>query len=55
MTIPKTFKTMRQAERFQNGLYNRYESVKLIRTPLSSEDGQYVWEVSNILPENNPN
>jgi hypothetical protein len=43
--IKKIYKTMKQAESYQNRLYNRYESVRLVSFPRFSEDGEYVWEV----------
>lgn len=45
MTIAKTFDTLRQAERFQSRLYDKYESVRLVLFPRFSEAGKYVWEV----------
>ncbi len=45
MTIAKTCKTMKQAERVQNKLYDKYVHVRLVRSPMFSEAGQYVWEV----------
>jgi hypothetical protein len=45
--ITKRFKTLRQAENYQNRLYNKYTSVKLIRSPLFEEEGDYIWQVSN--------
>ena len=44
--IKKTYKTLAQAERYQNRLYNKYNSVQLVSFPHFSEDGEYVWEVS---------
>lgn len=45
MTITKTCKTLKQAERYQNYLYNRYDTVRLVRGPKFAEEGVYVWEV----------
>lgn len=46
MTIKKVCKTLRQAEKNQESLYNKYDSVKLVKSPLMfSEAGEYVWEV----------
>jgi len=44
-TIAKTYSTLRQAERFQNKLYDKYDYVRLIRSPMFGEEGNYVWEV----------
>lgn len=46
MIISKTFKTLKQAEFFQNNLYAEHDSVKLIRSPMFSESGIYQWEVA---------
>jgi hypothetical protein len=45
-TIARTFTTLAQAERFQNRLYNKHDTVRLIQSPMFSEDGVYVWHVS---------
>jgi hypothetical protein len=53
--IVKTYKTLRQAERYQNLLYNKFDSVKLVRSPMFTEYGIYAWEVSGeIAPKRNP-
>jgi hypothetical protein len=44
MTVTREFASLKQAERFQNRLYNRYDSVKLIRAPIFGEAGVYSWE-----------
>lgn len=44
-TITKHYKTLRSAENFQNRLYSKYDYVRLISSPLSSEEGKYVWQV----------
>jgi hypothetical protein len=41
--ITKTYKTLKLAERYQNRLYNKYNSVQLVSFPRFSEEGQYVW------------
>lgn len=43
--ITKVFKTMQQAERFQNALYNKYKKVVLISFPIYWTTGTYTWEV----------
>jgi len=45
-TISKQFKTMKQAEKYQNSLYNKFPYVRLITFPIWSEEGRYIWEVS---------
>lgn len=44
-TISKVCRTLKQAERYQNRLYNQYESVRLVSAPRFSQGGVYVWEV----------
>lgn len=46
-TITKHCTTLKQAERYQNKLYDQYNSVQLVRAPLFSEEGTYQWQVSN--------
>lgn len=51
-TVPKNKRiekyclTIKQAERYQNSLYNKHNSVQLVTFPLFSENGLYVWQVS---------
>ena len=45
-TITKHFKTMKQAESYQNKLYNVFPYCVLISFPIFSEEGTYTWEVS---------
>lgn len=45
-TICKWCDTLAQAERHQNSLYNRFDSVELVRFPYHGEAGQYIWRVS---------
>ena len=45
-TIEKKCETLKAAERFQNRLYDQYDSVKLVRFPRYSENGTYAWEVA---------
>lgn len=47
MTVSKVCKSLAVAERFLNRLYDKYSYVRLLRSPLFSEDGLYVWEVHN--------
>ena len=52
MKIKKVCSSLKQAERKQNALYNKYNSVELVKSPLLfSEAGEYVWEVSGKLSE----
>ena len=44
-TISKVFKTMKQAERFQTALYNKYQKVVLVSFPIYWTTGTYTWEV----------
>lgn len=44
-TIAKNFKTIKQAEIFQFNLYGKFDSVKLVKSPMFSEEGIYIWEV----------
>ena len=43
--ISKEYETMAQASVYQNRLYNKYDSVKLVEFPHYTEHGTYVWEV----------
>lgn len=43
--IRKYYSTLTQAERYQNRLYGRFNSVQLVFSPLFSQSGYYVWEV----------
>jgi len=45
-TITKYFKSIKQAEKYQNKLYNKFPYVRLITFPSYSEEGQYTWHVS---------
>lgn len=42
-------KTIKQAERVQNSLYERYSEVNLIGWPLFDEGGLYVWAVEGKI------
>jgi len=46
-TITKQFATLKQAEKFLMGLYNQWQSVNCVRSPLFSESGIYIFEVKN--------
>lgn len=45
-TISKRFKTIKQAEKYQNSLYSKFPYVQLITFPVWSEEGLYIWEIS---------
>jgi hypothetical protein len=45
-TITKHFRTIKQAEKYQNSLYNKFPYVRLFSSPIWSEEGNYTWEVS---------
>lgn len=47
--IRKYFKTLHDAEVYQQRLYGKYDSVQLESSPLSSEEGEYVWSVKEIV------
>ena len=55
MTIAKLYKTMKQAERYQTSLYNKYFYVRLVEFPRFTESGIYKWEVSVTNPQEKPN
>ena len=44
--ITKYFRSIKQAEKYQNQLYSKLPYVRLFSAPLFSEEGQYTWEVS---------
>ena len=44
-TIKKYFDNLKQAERYQNRLNGKYDSVKLIDFPHFEENGFYCWSV----------
>jgi len=48
-TISKRFDTLKQAEGYQNKLYEQYNSVQLIQAPTFSEEGLYIWRVDGRL------
>lgn len=41
-TKVKRCKTLKEAENFQNSLYNEYDHVKLVGWPRFSENGLYI-------------
>ena len=46
-TISHFFKSSRQASKFQQQLYSKYNSVELISFPSFSENGIYKWIVKH--------
>lgn len=44
-TIVKHFDSIEAVEKFQDELYELYDYVRLVYSPLFSEDGTYTWEV----------
>lgn len=48
-TIIRYFDTIKEAEEFQNDLYERYDYVKLTSAPRFSEEGYYTWEVKETV------
>ncbi len=47
MQIAKQCATLRQAEKFRDQLYAKWERVELVRAPIFGEQGPYVFEVTN--------
>lgn len=47
-TIKKTFKTLKQAERYHNRVQNDYHYARLVRSPRFTEAGDYAWEVATV-------
>jgi len=45
LRITKQFSSMKKAQIYQNMLYDKYDYVRLTRSPLFEESGTYVWEV----------
>ena len=43
--IKRFFNWINDAEKFQNRLYDKYNSVKLVAFPQFDKAGFYVWEV----------
>lgn len=50
-TITKGFLSRKKAAQFQDKLYDKYYRVQLVKSPLFSESGEYVWKVSEELSE----
>ena len=46
MEVRKYCKSLKQAERKQQDLYNKFPSVTLVSSPLWAEEGLYIWDVS---------
>lgn len=44
--LTKKCKTMKEAERYQNRLYKKYNLVQLVVFPRFSEEGDYIWVVA---------
>lgn len=47
-TITRWFSLYDSAELFLNKLYQEYDYVRLISSPMFSEAGYYTWEVGNL-------
>lgn len=43
--INKHFETLKQAENYLSKLYNKYYHVRVIKYPLFSENGIYIFEI----------
>lgn len=44
-TVSKHFDTLEQAEKCQDKLYDKYNHVRLVKSPMFEESGTYTWEV----------
>jgi hypothetical protein len=44
-TIARSFDSIKQADKYQFWLYGKYDSVKLVKSPMFTEQGIYVWIV----------
>lgn len=53
-TLHKTFDTIKQANRYQFNLYQKWDSVQLLSAPLFSEQGRYVWAVNGKIENSQP-
>lgn len=47
MIISKQFNELKQAEQYQNRLYNKYSYVSMVQFPRFTESGVYKWNVRN--------
>jgi len=45
MQHAKTFDTIKQANNYQAKLHSKFDSVTLIKAPIFSEQGIYIWDV----------
>lgn len=43
--IIKNFLSLKEAERYQSRLINKWDCVKLVQFPLFGESGKYMWHV----------
>lgn len=43
--IAKKFNNLKEAEKYLNTLYNKFDIVRLVSFPMFSEDGTYIFEV----------
>ena len=46
-TISKHFDSLKKVEKYQNRLYNKYDSVKLVSFPHFCESGMYIFIVND--------
>lgn len=46
MQVRKYYKSLKQAERKQQDLYSKFPYVILVSSPLWTEEGLYIWDVS---------
>lgn len=47
--ITKTFSTLAQSEKHQMELYDKYNTVQCVKSPLFGEEGIYAWECSDPI------
>ena len=43
--ISKHFESLKEAERYQGGLINKWDFVQLVQFPIFGESGKYMWHV----------
>lgn len=44
-TISKHFASLKEAEKYQSRLINKWDYVQLVQLPLFRENGLYMWNV----------
>lgn len=51
--IEKVFPNLRDAEKFHNKLYEKYNLVRIIHIPIHTQIGMYVWIVDGEIKHSN--